>query len=83
MHRFGDLDDDAKPGTPVGRLPSYTEMQSLAVGDSAVAALLNSERYQTAVAAFGGDGADGAVRTTTGRPVFLWSSSFCIQLSSD
>lgn len=72
LHRFGDLDDDAKPGTPVGRLPSYTEMQSLAVGDSAVAALLNSERYQTAVAAFGGDGGDGAVRTTTGQSDDSW-----------
>jgi len=52
LHKFGDLDDEAKPGTPTGRLPSYTEMQRLAVADEKVAALLNSERYQTAIEAF-------------------------------
>lgn len=30
LHRFGDKDDNAAPGTPVGRLPSYTAMRDLA-----------------------------------------------------
>lgn len=27
LHKFGDKDDSAAPGTPVGRLPSYTSMR--------------------------------------------------------
>lgn len=30
LHRFGDKDDNAAPGTPVGRLPSYTLMRDYA-----------------------------------------------------
>ncbi len=30
LHRFGDKDDNAAPGTPVGRLPSYTAMREYA-----------------------------------------------------
>lgn len=33
LHRFSDLDDDAQPGTPGNRLPSYTAMCELAVQD--------------------------------------------------
>ena len=32
LHRFGSLDEDAKEGTPVNRLPSYAAMQELALG---------------------------------------------------
>ena len=30
LHKFGDRDDTAAPGTPVGRLPSYTAMREYA-----------------------------------------------------
>ena len=36
LHLFGDQDDLATPGTPVNRLPSYTAMSELAIGDKAV-----------------------------------------------
>lgn len=36
LHMFGDKDDDAAPGTPVSRLPSYTEMSDIAINDEAV-----------------------------------------------
>ena len=36
LHRFGELDDEAKDGTPPGRLPSWTAMVELARGDGAV-----------------------------------------------
>lgn len=36
LHMFGDKDDDAAPGTPVGRLPSYTAMSDIAINDEAV-----------------------------------------------
>lgn len=36
IHKFGELDEEAKEGTPTGRLPSYTEMCKLAMADMAV-----------------------------------------------
>jgi len=79
LHRFGDQDDDAQPGTPTNRLPSYTLMSQLAVADVGVTALLNTERYETAVEAFAGAGVPAeeetanwisllAVSATTGAP---------------
>ena len=55
LHLFGNRDDDAKPDTPTNKLPSYTEMCRFAAADKAVAALLNTERYQQAVEAFGAE----------------------------
>ncbi|GMA52596.1 hypothetical protein GCM10025857_39530 [Alicyclobacillus contaminans] len=54
LHKFGELDDDAKPDTPVNKLPSYTAMCQFALQDAGVAALLNQERYEQAVSAFTG-----------------------------
>lgn len=36
LHEFGDLDDVAKPGTPVNRLPSHVAMLDLAMNDERV-----------------------------------------------
>ncbi|MDI9468663.1 MAG: virulence-associated E family protein [Bacillota bacterium] len=33
IHLYGDLDEDAKPGTPPGRMPSYRRMLELIRGD--------------------------------------------------
>ncbi len=52
LHKFGDLDDEAQPGTPNNRLPSYRAMCELAVQDAGVAALMSQERYQEAVKDF-------------------------------
>lgn len=52
IHKFGDLDDKAEPGTPTNRLPSYTAMCKFAIEDAGVAALLNKERYDKATEAF-------------------------------
>jgi predicted P-loop ATPase len=52
LHRFGDQDDDAAPGTPTNRLPSYTAMCEAAVADSSVSTLLSQERYAKATEAF-------------------------------
>ena len=35
IHKYGDLDDDAAPGTPVNKLPSYVAMTELATNDRA------------------------------------------------
>lgn len=53
LHRFGEHDDDAKPETPVNKLPSFTAMCAMAINDAGVAALLNQERYEKAIEEFG------------------------------
>lgn len=79
LHRFGDKDDEAQPGTPTNRLPSYKAMCEMATQDQDVAALMSQERYQEAVqdfegvAATNGDDAANwmtklAVNTQTGLP---------------
>jgi putative DNA primase/helicase len=52
LHKFGELDDTAKPETPTNRLPSFTAMCEFAVADEQVAVLLNRERYEKAVEEF-------------------------------
>lgn len=48
LHKFGDQDDEAAPGTPTNRLPSFTAMRQFAAADQAVVELLNRERYEQA-----------------------------------
>jgi predicted P-loop ATPase len=55
LHKFGDLDDEAKEGTPTAKLPSYTSMKAFAVADDAVALALNQERYRQTIEDFGTD----------------------------
>ncbi|MFZ5645797.1 MAG: VapE domain-containing protein [Bacillota bacterium] len=75
LHRFAELDDEAKPDTPTNKLPSYNAMCQLAISDPSVAALLNQERYEKATREFAGDPNDNtnwmaklAVSYTTGMP---------------
>jgi len=44
IHRFGDLDEDAEPGTPVNRLPSYKAMMELAAQDEEVKKTMGLEQ---------------------------------------
>lgn len=53
LHKFGELDDEAKPDTPVNKLPSYTQMAAFALNDAGVAAVLQQERYEQAIQDFG------------------------------
>ena len=52
LHKFGDKDDGAAPGTPNNRLPSYTAMCEFAVGDAKCSALMAKERRAEAAAEF-------------------------------
>ena len=54
LHRFGDQDDAAQPGTPVNRLPSYASMCELASSLDDVAVQIIKERYESAAKDFGG-----------------------------
>lgn len=52
LHKFGEMDDDAKPDTPVNKMPSYKAMCEFAVSDPFVATLINQERYEKTTEAF-------------------------------
>lgn len=51
-HKFADLDDEAKPNTPIARMPSYEAMLKLAMEDENVAADMLQTRYDRAVEDF-------------------------------
>jgi len=55
MHLHGDQDDDAVPGTPTNRMPSFAAMIAFALQDAGVAAVMAQERYEKATAAFASD----------------------------
>lgn len=75
LHKYGDLDADAKPDTPTVQLPSYKAMTAAALEDKAVASMLVSDRYQNAVAEFIGTPQDGGwqsgikLSSNTGMPL--------------
>ena len=50
LHLFGEQDDDAKPGTPTNKLPSFQAMCNYARHDVQVEDLINAERYEQAAA---------------------------------
>lgn len=52
LHLYGKKDDEAKEGTPVGKLPSFLAMSRLALDDKAVSDLMAKERYEKAREAF-------------------------------
>lgn len=61
LHKFGDQDDDAAPGTFTNQLPSYKAMLDLCKRDTAVSDLLHKERGAEILEAF--------QKTETGNPV--------------
>lgn len=75
LHKFGELDDEAKPDTPVNKLPSYTQMASFALNDAGVAAVLNQERYANAVSAMEDF---GQAQGTTDQTDLSWMSKLAI-----
>ncbi|NLY20697.1 MAG: virulence-associated protein E [Tissierellia bacterium] len=52
LHLFSDLDDEAKEGTPVAKMPSFIEMRKLAVGNNEVSKMLNEERHEKTLEVF-------------------------------
>ena len=52
LHKFSDMDEDSKEGTPTSKLPSFTEMSRLAREIKEVSAILNKERYEKAAQDF-------------------------------
>lgn len=52
LHKFGNLDDDAKEGTPTTKMPSWRAMAQLANSDGKVAVTLDKERLDRAIDLF-------------------------------
>lgn len=73
LHRFGDLDDDADPDTPVVKLPSYMAMCSLALSDKAVCTTMNREQLASVANDFAGVAAQadngGGSNNTATQPI--------------
>ncbi|NFL75514.1 hypothetical protein FDB81_07180 [Clostridium sporogenes] len=53
IHKFGYLDDEAKPDTPANRMPSFTRMSEFASSDEKVMQTLGKERMEKAQEDFG------------------------------
>lgn len=53
IHKFGHLDEEAKPDTPVNRLSSFTRMSEFASSDGKVMQTLGKERMEKAQEDFG------------------------------
>ncbi|MFL0197367.1 VapE domain-containing protein [Clostridium sp. WILCCON 0269] len=75
LHKFNEMDDEAKADTPVNKLPSYKAMCEFAVNDTYVATFLNKERYEKVTRDFGTPIEDNAnwisklqLSTATGAP---------------
>lgn len=54
LHMFGDRDNEAAPGTPPVKMPSYTAMCHLALEDKKVSDLMAREKIEQAREAFSG-----------------------------
>lgn len=52
LHKFGELDEDAEPGTPTVKLPSYLRMQEFCLADERVRVTLGEEKLSEAAADF-------------------------------
>lgn len=53
IHKYHELDEEAKPGTPINKTPSWKAMMELATQDPEVKATLALEKINTAAAEFG------------------------------
>lgn len=52
IHKFGNLDDEAKQGTPANKLPSYLEMRKFAMEDEKVGMCYERTKLEIAQAEF-------------------------------
>lgn len=52
LHKFSEQDQEAKEGTPVNKLPSFTAMSKLALADKAVSDRMAREKFEQAREAF-------------------------------
>lgn len=76
LHRFSELDADAKADTPVGKMPSFEAMRKLACADKAVMDDLNSSKAVDVTQVFRPLGEDGSAPAVAGaKPDVSWMSA--------
>jgi predicted P-loop ATPase len=63
IHKFSSLDDEAKPDTPINRLPSFTRMKEFASENKKVMETLGREKLEKAQEDFGIVEPDGEIDT--------------------
>jgi predicted P-loop ATPase len=82
LHKFEGMDDEATPGAPTNRLPSYSAMCELAVSDASVSGLLAQERIEAAQRDFAGVAGDSEVNPDGTEPETdagpLWTNGLSI-----
>lgn len=54
LHKYGDLDAEAKEGTPANKLPSFQAVSRMALNDPAVSERMTQEKMEEAKKAFSG-----------------------------
>lgn len=64
LHKFGEMDENTAPGTPINRMPSYKAFCEFAVSDPDVSALMAHERYEQGSKEF--EGVTEGAETPTG-----------------
>lgn len=71
LHKYGDKDGDAAPGTPVAKLPSYKAMCDMALEDKQTVATINREQQEEIKKEFAGlgDPADTSANTEWAEPL--------------
>ena len=70
LHKFGELDEDVKAGTPVGKFPSWTAMKQLVYSDKKVIEVMSRERLTE-------QGADLALFENEGTDL-SWTQNFIL-----
>ena len=83
LHKFGDLDEDKSPDTPISKMPSFTKMCEFAEQDKQCKATLNRERQQAAAADFGGVAGDVSGADTPSDDTTDWRDDLDYKTNSD
>lgn len=78
LHKFGDLDEDKDPNTPIAKMPSFLKMCEFAEQDKGCKATLNRERQQAAAADF-----SGVVSTAADNTEADWRDDLEYKVNSD
>lgn len=66
IHKYGERDKEAKPNTPVNKLPSYIAMQDLCINDTETITTMTKEKLKAAADDFAGIDSDEAAEWMEG-----------------
>ena len=81
LHKFGDMDADKDPDTPISKLPSYNAMSQFALQDKKTLATINREQLEQINQDFGGiAGAGNGGTTATQTPTADGENSWLEEL---